>query len=250
MKTVFITTSPKKHHKLANSTYAAFLAKIGCKQAESIRLQGPKDYAHIENACAQADAVVFAMPLFVDSIPAHVLCFLKAMEQKATAWHCRVYVITCCGFYEGKQTALQCEQMRCWCQKVGLPYAGAVGIGASEMLGAIRFTNLFGCIPMGFLTGIITALCSGSLHSGLISGMISTIVPLSLYLLWSCGLFYHMIRLAAHIRKGKAMQDHFTTVSFCPRWLFTGFASIFWILRAAKNRVMLPGMWNRIDFRS
>lgn len=243
MRSVFITTSPKKQHRWSNSTYAAMLTKLGCGSGEVMRLQGKKDYDKIQQACAGADKVILAMPLFVDSIPAHVLAFLQAMEEPAKTWKAKLYVISCCGFYEGEQTHLQLEQLKCWCRRTGVSYGGGLGIGATEMLGAIRFTNLFACVPMGLIVGGIVGACSGSLHTALISGAITGAISLALFLLWTSGLFFNTWKFGRAIREQKTVEDSFTTVWFCGRPLFTFFASLFWIIRAAWNKVSLRGMW-------
>lgn len=247
MKTVIVTTSPKKHHRWANSTYAAQLVRLGCGGGDVLPLRGPKDYAAIAAACAEADALVLAMPLFVDSLPAHVLAFLEAMEEPARSWRCKVYGVSCCGFFEGRQTRFQLAQLRLWCQRAGLSYGGGLGVGSTEMLGTIRFTNLFACVPLGLLVGLIVGLCSGSAHSALVSGLISLGVSLALYLLWSSGFFWHTLRFGAGVGRLAQLPDRFTTVWFCGRPLFTFFASLFWVIRAACNRLPLWGMWKRED---
>lgn len=243
MSNIFITASPKKHHFWSNSTYAAMLTRLSCGNSLVLRLQGKKDYSKIQKACEEADSIILAMPLFVDSIPAHVLNFLQAMEEPAKHWHAKLYVISCCGFYEGHQTHLQLEQVQCWCRKTGVTYGGGLGIGATEMLGAIRFTNLFACIPMGLFVGTITGICSRNIHTALISGIITFAVSLALFLLWTSGLFIHTWRFGKAIKKQKTVQNGFTTVWFCGRPLFTFFASLFWIIRAAKNHISFQEMW-------
>ena len=246
MSTVIITTSPKKHHQWANSTYAALLVRIGCG-GQMLRLQGQKDYAQIKSACEKADRIVLAMPLYVDSIPAQVLTFLQSIEEDAKEWNATLYVISCCGFFEGWQTRLQLEQVKCWCKRTGVCYGGGLGVGATEMLGTIRFTNLFACVPMGLIVGVIVGLCSRSLHSALVSGLTSFTIPLLLYLLWSSGFFYHTLRFGRKIKHGIMMKDRFTTVWFCGRPLFTFFASLFWVIRAAKNKVSFKKMWQKLS---
>lgn len=248
MKTVFINTSPKKHYKLSNSAYIGLLTRFGCGRADVLYLRGKKDYDAICSECEIADNVIFTMPIYVDSIPAHVLTFLQEIKEKAKSWHCKVYVVTCCGFYEGHQTSILCRQIELWCEKTGLTYGGGIGVGGTEMLGAIRFTNLFGCIPTGLLTGIITYLFSGNLHSSIISGVTSFICPLTLYLLWSSGLFINAYKFGRGIKKGKIMENKFTTLWFCPRFLFTAFASIYWVLRALKNKVLIHKIFKKIEF--
>ena len=75
MKTVFINCSPKK--RFCASAYFLFLQRLftgGKKVTEKLRT--PADFDHILKQFDGAQAVVFALPLYVDSIPSHVLRFL------------------------------------------------------------------------------------------------------------------------------------------------------------------------------
>ena len=79
MKTVLINCSPKK--SFCASSYFIFLQKMfvrGNKVTEHLRT--PADDERILNQVRDAQAVVFALPLYVDSIPSHVLRFLEKME--------------------------------------------------------------------------------------------------------------------------------------------------------------------------
>ena len=79
MKTVFINGSPKK--KFSASAYfisvQSFFVK-GKKVKEVLR--NKTDHDRILNTLEDGDAVVFCLPLYVDSLPSHVLAFLKDME--------------------------------------------------------------------------------------------------------------------------------------------------------------------------
>ena len=76
MKTVFINGSPKK--KFSASAYfisvQSFFVK-GKKVKEVLRNKA--DHDRILNTLEDGDAVVFCLPLYVDSLPSHVLAFLK-----------------------------------------------------------------------------------------------------------------------------------------------------------------------------
>ncbi|MDE6596213.1 MAG: hypothetical protein K2K44_09415, partial [Oscillospiraceae bacterium] len=72
MKTVFINCSPKK--RFCASAYFLWLQRLfvkGKKVTERLRNKG--DYKRILNELQDADTVVFCLPLYVDSIPSHVL---------------------------------------------------------------------------------------------------------------------------------------------------------------------------------
>lgn len=79
MKTVLINGSPKK--KFSASAYFLSVQKFFLK-GETVKevLRNKKDHDRILSLLEDGDAVVFCLPLYVDSVPSHVLSFLKEME--------------------------------------------------------------------------------------------------------------------------------------------------------------------------
>lgn len=86
-----------------------------------------------------SDALVFVFPLYIDSIPAHLLRLLIEFEkQKFSNKNTMVYCIVNNGFFEGKQNHIAIDQMKNWCNDVGLTWGQGIGIGAGEMLPFIK----------------------------------------------------------------------------------------------------------------
>nr|WP_288886836.1 hypothetical protein [uncultured Blautia sp.] len=85
--------------------------------------------------------MVFAFPLYVDSLPSHLLSCLVRLEEylkhAAFSKDCTVYAIANCGFYEGSQNALALDIMENWCSKAGVIWGGGLGIGAGGMMPVI-----------------------------------------------------------------------------------------------------------------
>lgn len=80
-------------------------------------------------------ALIFVFPLYVDSIPSHLLRFLIKLEkQVGNNRNAKVYCIINNGFYEGKQNYIASSLMKNWCKAAGLTWGQTVGIGAGEML--------------------------------------------------------------------------------------------------------------------
>ena len=76
------------------------------------------------------DAWVFAYPLYVDCMPAHLLSCLVQLEDKHV--HDRrihIYGIVNCGFYEGIQTDPALRVLQNWCVKAGFCWGGGIGVG-------------------------------------------------------------------------------------------------------------------------
>lgn len=254
MKTVLLTTSPKKHSRWANSSYFLWLTGLQIRKKDKIclNLKGKKDYNSIFAVCKNADVLVIAMPVYVDAIPFHVLRFLQEAQKEADNWHCKVYVVTNCGFFEGEQCKLLLNQVACWCKRCRLEYGGGLGVGAGEMLGVLRITNLIFAIICAFLQFTVTAihltLTSQFSVLGALSGinLISFCINIGLFLLWSMGLFINTALFGKSIRSVKTVNDQFTTVWFCGWPLFKYFATVFWIVRAAWNRVPIWKMKKQI----
>ena len=104
-----------------------------------LRLEEMKDLA-------ECDVFVFAFPLYVDSIPSHLLNCLIQLEDflsELKERDIKVYVVVNCGFYEGYQNKLAIEIMKNWCVKSGLIWGQGIGIGAGGMITSLKN------IPMG-----------------------------------------------------------------------------------------------------
>jgi multimeric flavodoxin WrbA len=97
----------------------------------------PETYAEI----ASGDVIVFAFPLYIDSIPSNVLKMLIELEgvlKKEARKEITVYAIINNGFYEGRQTHIAFEMIENWCDRSGVRFGGGIGQGAGEMIGATK----------------------------------------------------------------------------------------------------------------
>ena len=238
MKTVFLNTSPKK--RWSNSSYLLTTSQLFAS-GEKVRINftGPKDYKELFSHLKTADSLVIAIPLYVDAIPSHVLILLQAIETFAKENHLnfKVYALCNCGFYEGQQCELELEIVECWCKRAGLTFAGGTGIGAGEMIGALRLNIPIAAIIalIEFLIGIIVMLISGNFSvAGLTHYLdpIGIIITLLVMVVFSIDPWLTAISLGKSASQCKEHGIRFSTVSFCPAFLFVFFASIFWVLRA------------------
>ncbi|MDR2193320.1 MAG: NAD(P)H-dependent oxidoreductase [Treponema sp.] len=99
----------------------------------------------IYNKIVLSDVIVFAFPLYTDSIPSNMLKMLIELEGffgREKAKETVVYAIINNGFYEGKQTHIAFEIIQNWCERSGVLCGGGIGQGAGEMIGATRETPL------------------------------------------------------------------------------------------------------------
>jgi hypothetical protein len=246
MKVLLVNGSPKK--RFSSSGYFLGLLKLqlaGC-ETKRINLSGKKVYAEIFAHFKNIDALVIAMPLYFDAVPSHVLDFLIEAEKfcKEENCHFKLYVVSNCGFYEGRQCKNQLSIMRSFCAAAGLEWGGGLGIGGGEMLSAIRLFMIIFILAKWLIT-IPYLLYPGHLINWIksyawISPVISTGVNLLLFFAFSMGLFYSLFKMQKTIRRRKTTPDLYTGVTCCPRFLFTITACAYWVLRAAYHGT---GFW-------
>lgn len=111
------------------------------------------DLENLENY----DAIVIATPLYIDSLPSHVLIQLTKIEEylnskkgeKSKAKNkLKVYGIVNCGFYEAKNCDTALRIMRMWAIKSGIVFAAGLGIGGGEMTNTIVSKTQFSSGPL------------------------------------------------------------------------------------------------------
>ena len=236
MNILFLNGSPKRI--TSASQYFLNLIRmqsVKCK-TKQIKLQ-PKAYDEIFSQFRQIDALVISLPVYVDGVPSHVLRFMTEAEQflKEHNYSFKLYVISNCGFYEGTQCKHVLSIMRSFCKASGLIWGGGLGIGAGEMLGAIRVMLI--STALSFLISVPTFFLLGEPFLGL---WISSAIPMFIFLLLSLRLFYAMWRMQWVIRRGNTIPDFYTGLTLCPRFLFMIISSMYFIVRAAYHGI---GFW-------
>lgn len=214
MNIVFINASPKG--KSSNSSYFLELLQNSLKEEEentfcikeySITL--PFSEADFYTDIANGEAIVFAFPLYVDSLPSNFLSFLEKMEcvLKSSPCSATVYGIVNCGFYEGKQTELGIEILKNWCASANLSFGQALGIGSGEMLGSLR---------------------SMSLEEG----------P-------NKNLGIAIQKLKTSILQQSKGENIYVVPSYFSRFFFIKAANHFWVKRAKKNKLRKRDLYRR-----
>lgn len=145
MKIAMINGSPKTGEN--NSQYFADEMEKLLSPAEviSVRINRPRISDQEKELLASCDTLVFCFPLYVDSIPSHLLAILVELETffRDKKMKPDVYAVINCGFYEGTQTHIALDIVQNWAAHAGLYWRQGVGVGAGEMLG-----NL-GSVPLG-----------------------------------------------------------------------------------------------------
>lgn len=238
MKTLFLSLSPKK--RWSNSSYLASISRrFSGRDSAILHYKGRKDVPRLLAELKEGGRLVLVMPLYVDGIPSHVLELMEMIQAHAQKepFPLKVYAIMNCGFYEGVQCEYALEMVECWCLRCGFAFQGGRGIGAGEMFGVMRLNLLVGALLLlaDFLVSLIRAFSGGTVtFDAVLGGMhpIGGLITLGLGILWSLGGWCAAAQVGRCAEKGSPCSVRYTTVTFCPAFLFVFFASLYWILRA------------------
>lgn len=210
MTVALINASPKMKGSTSGILLNDLKECLGGKvDIEEICLRTNKITSDIMEKLKKADTWVVAFPLYVDSLPSHLIACLKQLE-KMTWKHesLNVYGIANCGFYEGNQTEPALNVLKNWCAKAGCAYKGSLGIGGG---GAINVT-------------------------GNMSGKAS---PRS-------GIFRAIKKFADRIVKKEGEVNKYATVSF-PRFVYKLCAQHSWRKMIKKNGGTKKDLAKRLD---
>ena len=224
-KTVLVNCSPKR--KLSVSGFLMKCAGVLIRgKKEYLHLRTPADHQAILQALNGAGKVVFVTPLYVDSVPSHMLPFMRKTEAfcRENNLRLKVYVIANNGFIEGKQNESLMQVVENVCARSGLDWCGGIGIGGGVMLNVerIMITVMFGLMLLNVL---VNAVQGGDVLDPVLSFGKSL---LGLVIL-ACGIIAFGIRLAVHINKGTDAGKMYTRIML-PSFVFIVFADIFFII--------------------
>lgn len=240
MNVLVLNTSPKQ--KGGASRFFAKLLKamlLRCK-ITTCDIRNHSDYEQALSLLGEADAVVISSPLYVDGIPAHMLPFLLQAEQLCTKKQHRfkLYVLSNCGFVEGKQNSLHLKMYEAWSACAGVEWGGGLGIGGGVMLHILCI--LFPILALLRLVRIVVvALPAGAQIWPYLIGLL--VVPFL-----TIGLFVCLAVLAQAIRHKKQIKNLYTR-PLVPSFVFLVFADLFMLISAAFNRVLPHKLFKRID---
>ena len=241
-KTVLINCSPKK--KLSVSGFIMKCAGILVRGGkEYLHLRTPSDYPGILQALKGADKVVFAVPLYVDGVPSHVLPFLKEMEAfcRENSLSLKIYVIANNGFIEGKQNEPLMRVMENFCARAGLAWCGGIGIGGGVMLNVerIMLPIMFGLMLLNVLSGAFSG-------GDILEPVRSFGTTIGTFLLLCCGIIAFTVRLASHINKGTDAGKRYTRIML-PSFVFIVFADIFFTIISLFQGGIFRGWFARFQ---
>lgn len=242
MKTVFIDCSPKKKFS-ASGFIAGFTSTFIFGKKVKMKLRTKADYGQILEAVKEADNVVFAIPLYVDGVPSHMLPFLKEMENfcKDNERKLRVYVIANNGFIEGRQNEPLMQIMENFCVRSGLSWCGGLGIGGGVMMNVMRIM-----IMVFFFLMLLQIVTFGMKEGNFLQmePIINFGKQLLEVLLFGCGIITFDIWLAVCINRGKSYGKHYTRIML-PSFVFILAADIFFFIMSVFSGGIFRGWFAR-----
>ena len=227
MKTVLINGSPKK--KLSVSSYLLGMLKIGIKgEVVKEQVRNKSDYARVLANIQDADAVVFVLPLYVDGVPAHILAFMKEMQDFCKDSHTkvRVYVLSNSGFIEGNQNKPLMMVFENFCKRCDFEWCGGIGIGGGVMLNVLRII-FFVYIGIFLLNCVLNGMQTGNWLS---VDIIKTFMKqIAVIIFFNLGVFYYGGRMRMAINREKKFEVKFTRV-LLPSFVFIFVADVFFVI--------------------
>jgi hypothetical protein len=250
MNIMIINGSPKKE-----GGASAFFAKIlrfmlFPHKVTTISLGVSKDYRGIFDNLQNTDAVVITVPLYVDSIPAHFIHFLKETEQYCKNNKCKfmLYVISNAGFVGGHHNQAHLEQYQCWCERTGIKWGGGLGIGGGVMLNVL-YKIMFIWTGIQIVITITNRIFAGipikeSIFNTLLPGLINCVI---LMLFFYCGMLFFEFILAWAIKNKKSIKNKYTRVML-PSFIFIIVANIFMALTGILHGKLIFPLFKKAKY--
>ena len=138
MNISIILGSPKKGESTSQILTKYLMYLLQKENAEVLKVDSIAFKPEQITKAVNSDVLVFVFPLYLDSIPSHILRFMAELEKHSFNKETVVYCVINNGFYEGKQNHIAVEQMKNWSKKVNVIWGQAMGVGAGEMIPFIK----------------------------------------------------------------------------------------------------------------
>lgn len=198
MKITLINASPKKRGSFSNYILNELIPLIKTEDEPEILSMSLWDDDFFKDLCS-SDALVFAFPLYVDSLPASFLRLLMHFEErlKDSPADIRVYGLVNAGFLEGHQNRYALEILAHFCRRAKLTWGGGLGIGGGP-----------------FLHGMANVSWKFSAKRPVYEGL---------------------VQLSEAVKTGQVMENDLLITPKIPRKIYMAAANHQWITEAKKN---------------
>lgn len=123
--------------KIANSNSTYFLKLISDERIYNLNYD---NYKEVINSIKKNNIIIFATPLYVDSISSNLISFLDYIyDNKIDIKDKSVYIIINCGFKEAEHNIVAANIIKNFSNKMKANYKGFILIGAGEIIGNKKF---------------------------------------------------------------------------------------------------------------
>ena len=241
MKTIFINCSPKK--KFSASAYFISVQQffVTGKKVKEV-LKNKADHGRILDSLEDGDKVVFALPLYVDCLPSHVVTFLKEMEEFCNKKHINlnIYALANNGYIEGVQNAPLFQVLRNFCVRSNLTWGGGIGIGGGVMLNVLRIV-FYVQIGILFLNMILSGTQTGNwLPIEAFTNFMTQALTIGFF---NLGVFLYAFSIGKAFNESRICGEKYTRI-LIPSFIFILFADIFFVIISVFEGGMFRG-WLR-----
>lgn len=121
-----------------------------CTQKEalvSVKIEKNMDWNRVFRDLEDADAIVLAADVYLDSVPSFVLRFLEKVEQAVIGGESiggRFYAVLYTELYEGEQTSVAMEVLKNFCVHANITWGRGLGIGGNKIETLLRKDSFWG----------------------------------------------------------------------------------------------------------
>lgn len=139
-KTLVINGSPRPH-KSNSKKYASLIEKHYKGEIINMNLVKHKPESIVETL-DECKTLIFVFPLYVDSLPARLLDFLKYLEANPPKNKPVIHIMINCGFFEPYQNDVALKMMRYYCRLNEYEVGSTFILGAGEAILTTPFAFL------------------------------------------------------------------------------------------------------------
>ena len=238
MKILLVNASPKRK-KTASAYFLHLLKLMLNKKTKTVLLRNKNDFNNVIDNMKDSLIVIFSFPLYVDSLPSHLLAFLKEFEEKAKMEKIKIYLICNSGFIEGRQSETVFKVFKNFSQKSNVEFKGGISIGGGIMLNILKTVIAVWiiCYLLLFLSNVFF-----NDQQFLIDNIISFATFILIILFLNLHVFYSILKLNFSIKNDKYIKKYsrvllpsflyiiitnifFTIISFFKGGIFKGWLS-------------------------
>ena len=242
MKTIFINCSPKK--KFSASAYFISVQKLFVRGEKANEvLKNKTDHERILASLEDGDNVVFALPLYIDCLPSHVIAFLKEMEEFCNKKQMKlsIYALANNGYIEGVQNAPLFQVLRNFCVRSNLTWGGGIGIGGGVMLNVMRIV-FYVQIGILFLNMVLSGTQTGNWFP--MEAFMNFITQALTIGFFNLGVFRYSFCMGKAISNSEICGEKYTRI-LIPSFVFILFADIFFVIISVFEGGMFRGWLRR-----